>query len=58
MCGGRDVTGWAGRAHWLETIAHQLISANEPGKRRIWCDLEGTLGPEFDEPLEEFNPYR
>lgn len=28
------------------------------GARRIWGDMEGSLGPEFDEPLDDFGPYR
>lgn len=26
-------------------------------KRKIWGDLDGSIGPEFDEPLEDFEPY-
>lgn len=28
-----------------------------PGKRQIWGDLEGSMAPDFDEPLDEFTPY-
>lgn len=26
--------------------------------RKIWGDLEGGLGPEFDEPLDDFEAYQ
>ena len=28
------------------------------GKRQIWGNLQGHLGSEFDEPLDEFKPYQ
>ena len=27
------------------------------GERRIWGDLEGSIGPEFDEFPNDFAPY-
>lgn len=36
-----------------------LVRAPAPvGRRRIWGDLDGEVGAEFDEPLEDFGPYR
>lgn len=32
-----------------------LVRAPEPsGGRRIWGDVDGEVGPEFDEPLDDF----
>ncbi|MBK5233356.1 MAG: type II toxin-antitoxin system prevent-host-death family antitoxin [Thermoleophilia bacterium] len=28
-----------------------------PGTRRIWADLEGSIPPEFDQPLDDFKPF-
>lgn len=34
-----------------------VVPAPKQGKREIWGDLEGELGPDFDAPLEDFEPY-
>ena len=38
-------------------IAELVRARVAPGKRQIWGDLEGSLTPEFDEPLDDFKPY-
>ncbi len=35
-----------------------LVRAEAPPEgRRIWGDLEGTIGPDFDAPLDDFSQY-
>jgi prevent-host-death family protein len=35
-----------------------LVRAPAPaGRRRIWGDLEGSIGPEFDELPDDLAPY-
>lgn len=34
-----------------------LVPAPKQGKRNIWGDLEIEMAPDFDEPLEDFEPY-
>lgn len=50
---GESVTIRRGR----EPVAMLVKAPVAPGKRQIWGDLKGSLGPDFDEPLEEFQPY-
>ena len=40
-----------------EPVAMLVRAPVSPGQRQIWGDLEGTIGPDFDELLEEFEPY-
>lgn len=42
-----------------QTRVAMLVRAPvEPGDRRIWGDHDGSIGPEFDEPLDDFQQYR
>lgn len=50
---GESVTIRRGR----EPVAMLVRVSSEPGKRQIWGDLDGTLGPEFDELPPGFEPY-
>jgi len=50
---GESVTIRRGR----EPVAILVKAPASPGKRQIWGDLEGSIGPEFDAPLEDFKPY-
>lgn len=34
-----------------------LVAAPKEGKRNIWGDLEIKMGPDFDDPIEDFEPY-
>jgi prevent-host-death family protein len=35
-----------------------LVRAAAPAEgRRIWGDLEGSMGPDFDAPVEDFSSY-
>ncbi|MBJ7328259.1 MAG: type II toxin-antitoxin system prevent-host-death family antitoxin [Solirubrobacteraceae bacterium] len=50
---GETVTIRRGR----EPVA-MLVKAPAPaGRRRIWGDLEGAIGPEFDTLPDGFEPY-
>lgn len=40
-----------------EPIATLIRAAPKRGERRIWGDVEGSIGPDFDQPLEDFAPY-
>lgn len=40
-----------------ERVALLVRVPQEPGRRQIWGDLEGSMCPEFDEPLEDIAPY-
>lgn len=50
---GESVTIRRGR----EPVAELVRVTRPPGTRRIWGDLEGAIGPEFDELPEGFDPY-
>lgn len=50
---GETVTIRRGR----EPVAMLVRAPAKPGRRRIWADLSGSLGPEFDELPEGFRPY-
>lgn len=40
-----------------EPVAMLVRAPTKPGERRIWADLDGTIGPEFDEIPDGFEPY-
>lgn len=40
-----------------EPVAMLVRAPAKPGQRQIWGDLEGSLGPEFDELANGFEPY-
>ena len=40
-----------------EPVAMLVRAPADRGSRRIWGDVEGSLGPEFDELPEGFEPY-
>jgi prevent-host-death family protein len=38
-------------------VAMLVRAPARSGKREIWGDLEGSIGPEFDEVPEDFDAY-
>lgn len=50
---GESVTIRRGR----EPVAMLVRLPARPGQRQIWGDLDGSIGPEFDELSEGFEPY-
>ena len=40
-----------------EPVALLVPAPRSSGAREIWGDLEGSMGPAFDEPLEDFDAY-
>jgi prevent-host-death family protein len=40
-----------------EPVAMLVRAPAVSGERRIWGDLEGAIGPEFDELPDGFQPY-
>jgi prevent-host-death family protein len=40
-----------------EPVATLVRAEPARGERRIWGDLKGSIGPNFDEPLEDLAPY-
>jgi prevent-host-death family protein len=50
---GESVTIRRGR----EPVAMLVRAPAKPGPRQIWGDLEGSIGPEFDELPEDLAPY-
>ena len=40
-----------------ERVAMLVRAPAQPGGRRIWGDLEGSIGSDFDEVPPEFAPY-
>lgn len=40
-----------------DPVAMLVKAPDKTGERRIWGDLEGSLGPEFDELPADFEPY-
>lgn len=40
-----------------EPVAMLVRAPTKAGRRRIWGDLEGSIGPEFDELPAGFEPY-
>lgn len=41
-----------------EPVAMLVRAPTQPGKRRIWGALEGSVPDDFDQPLPDFDPYR
>ncbi len=50
---GEDVLIRRGR----EPVAMLVRIPHKPGAREIWGDLEGSVGPGFDDLPEGFGPY-
>jgi prevent-host-death family protein len=50
---GESITIRRGR----EPVAMLVRAPAKPGHRQIWGDLQGTLGPEFDELPDDLAPY-
>lgn len=50
---GESVTIRRGR----DPVAILVRAPVASGKRQIWGDLNGSIPPEFDDPLDEFAPY-
>lgn len=50
---GESITIRRGR----EPVAMLVRAPAKAGERRIWGDLRGSIGPEFDELTDEFAPY-
>lgn len=50
---GETVTIRRGR----EPVAVLMRAPAKEGRRTIWGDLEGSLGPDFDDVPEDFAPY-
>lgn len=48
---GEEITIRRGR----EPVAVLVRAPRPAGKRKIWGDLEGRIGPEFDAPLPDFD---
>ncbi len=40
-----------------EPVAMLVRAPRGPGRRQIWGELEGSIGPEFDELPEGFEPH-
>lgn len=40
-----------------EPVAMLVKAPARPGRRRIWGDLNGSIGPDFDELPSGFDPY-
>jgi len=40
-----------------EPVALLVRAPHPPGQRQIWGDLDGSIGPEFDEIPPELEPY-
>jgi prevent-host-death family protein len=40
-----------------EPVAMLVRVPRRPGRRQIWGDLPGSMGPDFDDPLPEFDAY-
>lgn len=40
-----------------DPVAMLVKAPAKPGQRRIWGDLDGSLGPDFDDLPEGFEPY-
>lgn len=50
---GESVTIRRGR----DPVAMLVRVPARPGQRRIWGDLDGSIGPEFDDLPDGFEPY-
>jgi prevent-host-death family protein len=40
-----------------EPVAMLVRAPVKAGGRQIWGDLEGSIGPDFDEPLDDLAAY-
>lgn len=40
-----------------EPVAMLVRAPVRPGDRQIWGDLDGIIGPEFDDLPDDFEPY-
>lgn len=40
-----------------EPVAMLVRAPAQPGSRQIWGDLEGSIGPDFDDLPDEFESY-
>ncbi len=40
-----------------EPVAMLVRAPADRGRRRVWGDVEGSLGPDFDELPDGFGPY-
>lgn len=40
-----------------EPVAMLVRVQGKPGRRRIWGDMDGSIGPEFDALPDGFEPY-
>jgi prevent-host-death family protein len=40
-----------------EPIAMLIRAPARPGRRQIWGDLDGSIGPEFDDLPDGFEPH-
>lgn len=40
-----------------EPVAMLVRAPARPGRRQIWGDLDGSIGPEFDDLPDGFEPY-
>ncbi len=40
-----------------EPVAILVRAPATPGRRRIWGDLTGAIGPEFDDLPDDFEPH-
>lgn len=40
-----------------EPVAMLVRAPADPSRRRIWGNVEGSLGPEFDELPDGFEPF-
>jgi prevent-host-death family protein len=50
---GESITIRRGR----EPVAMLVRAPARTGERRIWGDLEGSIGSDFDELPDDFTPY-
>lgn len=40
-----------------QRVAVLVRAPADPGERKIWGDLKGSIKEDFDEPLDDFKPY-
>lgn len=40
-----------------QRVALLVRAPAEPGERKIWGDLQGSIKADFDEPLDDFDQY-
>ena len=51
---GEEVTIRRGKV----PVAVLVRAPKAAAERRIWGDVEGALGPDFDAPLDDFAPFQ